>query len=193
MQRPTPISSAAGRAKQPRETRALPWEGESAGKPDALQTLARICPLWRDLSRSVWSASGLPALSLVTLTRRNVKVHRLRSILPRLFLIAALGSMLSGCTTETWRLSSVPRKRDFDLRAARDFLTQERAIRMTIIGETSSSRNGRGTHSREFQRAKMRMLRAWSRAIVEALKLSPQQRIGPLSAMAICHRAIQEL
>ena len=133
----------------------------------------------------------MPALSLVTLTRRNVKVHRLRSILPRLFLIAALGSMLSGCTTETWRLSSVPRKRDFDLRAARDFLTQERAIRLTIIGETSSSRNGRGRHSREFQRAKMRMLRAWSRAIVESLKLSPQQRIGPLSAMAICHRAIQ--
>jgi len=33
--------------------------------------------------------------------------------------------MVSGCTTETWRLSSVPRKRDFDVRAARDFLTQE--------------------------------------------------------------------
>jgi len=38
--------------------------GESAGKPDALQTLPRIRLPWRALSRSVWSASGLPALSL---------------------------------------------------------------------------------------------------------------------------------
>src|SRR5882672_3324832 len=39
---------------------------ESAGKPDALQTLREFVPR-RALSRSVWSASGLPALSLCPL------------------------------------------------------------------------------------------------------------------------------
>jgi len=47
------------------------------------------------------------------------------SNLPRLFLIAALVSMLFGCTTESWKLSSVTRKRDFDLKSARDFFTEE--------------------------------------------------------------------
>src|SRR5882724_3814728 len=45
-------------------THASPGESESAGKPDALQTLARVLPPSCALSRSVWSASGLPALSL---------------------------------------------------------------------------------------------------------------------------------
>src|SRR6266436_9955646 len=39
---------------------------ESAGKPDALQTLREFSPR-RASSRSVWSASGLPALSLIPL------------------------------------------------------------------------------------------------------------------------------
>jgi len=39
--------------------------------------------------------------------------------------------MLSGCTTEAWRLSSIPHKRDFDFRAARDFVTPEAAIGLT--------------------------------------------------------------
>ena len=53
---------------------------ESAGKPDALQTLARICRGWRALSRSVWSASGLPALSHGPFARKsrgqNAKLFR---------------------------------------------------------------------------------------------------------------------
>src|SRR5207302_652169 len=51
----------------------VPWKSESAGKPDALQTLRDKARQGKRIRGSVWSASGLPALSPTTLADKTLR------------------------------------------------------------------------------------------------------------------------